>query len=60
MLGDGPFLAGADVTLADISVSCALGNWKGALDKALPDKLVAYRERLAARPAYQRALTAHG
>jgi glutathione S-transferase len=59
MLGDGPFLAGADVTLADISVSCALGIWKGALGKALPDKLVAYREGLAARPAYQRALKAH-
>jgi len=49
----------ADVTLADISVSCALGIWKGALDKPLPDKLVVYRERLAARPAYQRALKAH-
>jgi len=59
MLGDGPCLAGADVTLADISVSCALGIWKGALGKPLPDKLVAYRERLAARPAYQRALKAH-
>src|SRR6476659_6307018 len=59
MLGDGPFLAGGDVTLADISVSCALGIWKGALDKPLPDKLVVYRERLAARPAYQRALKAH-
>jgi glutathione S-transferase len=41
-------------------VSCALGIWKGALGKALPDRLVAYRERLAARPAYQRALKAHG
>ena len=59
MLGDGPCLAGADVTLADISVSCALGIWKGALGKPLPDKLVAYRERLAARRAYQRALKAH-
>ena len=59
ILGDGPYLAGAGVTLADISVSCALGIWKGALGKPLPDKLVAYRERLAARPAYQRALKAH-
>jgi glutathione S-transferase len=55
-LGAEPFLAGASFTLADISVSCALGIWRGALGKALPDKLVAYRERLAARPAYQRAL----
>ncbi len=55
MLGAAPFLAGEDLTLADISVSCALGIWKGALGKALPDRLAAYRERLSARPAYQRA-----
>ncbi len=54
-LGSGPFLAGAEFTLADISVSCALGIWQGALDKAIPDPLVVYRERLAARAAYQRA-----
>lgn len=59
MLGGGPFFAGADITLADISVSFALGIWNGALGKTLPDKLVAYRQRLAARPAYQRALAAH-
>ena len=40
-------------------MSCALGIWKDALGKPLPDKLVAYRERLAARRAYQRALKAH-
>jgi glutathione S-transferase len=56
MLGANPFLAGANFTLADISVSTALGIWRGALGKSLPDPLVAYRERLAARPAYQRAL----
>jgi len=55
MLGSDPFLAGSDLTLADISVSTALGIWRGALDGALPDKLVAYHERMAARPAYQRA-----
>jgi glutathione S-transferase len=49
------FLIGAELTLADISVSCAMGIWVGALGKPLPAKLVAYRERLAARPAYQRA-----
>jgi glutathione S-transferase len=59
-LGADPYLAGADFTLADISVSCSLAMWRGALGQALPDKLVAYRERLAARPAYQRALKAHG
>ena len=54
-LGASPYLAGADVTLADISVSCALGIWQGALNKTIPAELVAYRARLAARPAYQRA-----
>jgi glutathione S-transferase len=55
LLGDGPYLAGAELTLADICVSTTLGIWRGALGKPLPDALVAYRERLAARPAYQRA-----
>jgi glutathione S-transferase len=55
-LGAGPFLAGADLTLADISVCCALGTWSGGLGGTLPDSLVAYRERLAARPTYQRAV----
>ena len=55
MLGSNPFLAGSDLTLADISVSTALGIWRGALGGALPDKLVAYQERMSARPAYRRA-----
>lgn len=55
LLGDNPYLAGDALTLADISVSTALGIWHGALGHALPDTLTAYRERLAARPAYQRA-----
>lgn len=55
MLGPNPFLAGASFTLADISVSCALGIWRGALGHALSDQLSAYQERIAARPAYQRA-----
>jgi glutathione S-transferase len=55
MLGSDPFLAGDELTLADISASTALGIWRGALGGALPDKLVAYQERTAARPAYQRA-----
>lgn len=59
-LGDGPFLAGDSLTLADISVSTALGIWHGALDGALSPTLAAYRERIAARPAYQRALAARG
>jgi glutathione S-transferase len=55
MLGSASFLAGGDLTLADISVSTALGIWRGALGGALPDKLAGYQERMAARPAYQRA-----
>ena len=55
ILGDNPCLAGQNFTLADISISTAFGMWKGALGKSVPDKLAAYRDRLAARPAYQRA-----
>jgi len=58
ILGDNPFLAGAHFTLADIAMSTTLGLWKGALGKSLPVKLLAYRERLAKRPAYERALKA--
>ncbi|WP_095976898.1 glutathione S-transferase family protein [Melittangium boletus] len=54
-LGDGPYLAGARFSLADIAVSTTLGLWRGALGKTLPDPLAAYQERLAARPAHQRA-----
>jgi glutathione S-transferase len=57
-LGSNPYLAGGTFTLADISVSTALDMWKGALGKPVPDKLAAWRERLAARPAYQRAQAA--
>lgn len=53
-LGDG-FLVGDDLTLADISVSTAMGMYRGALDKALPEKLAAYQDRVQARPEYQRA-----
>jgi glutathione S-transferase len=59
-LGDNPFLVGSHLTLADISVACALGIWTGALQLPLPGKLVEYRERLAQRPAYQRAQKAQG
>lgn len=55
VLGDQPYLAGADVTLADIAIATSLGVWVGALGKTLPDKLIAYRQRLADRPAYKRA-----
>lgn len=60
LLGENQFLAGNDLTLADISIGTALGIWKGALGKAIPDTLAAYRDRLAARPAYQRAVNRQG
>jgi glutathione S-transferase len=58
MLGDAPYFAGNTFTLADIAISTSLGIWQGALKKPIPDKLVAFRERLSERPAYQRALKA--
>jgi glutathione S-transferase len=57
MLGANPYLAGSSFTLADIALDTAFGMWVGALGKALPDKLAAYRARLQERPAYQRALS---
>ncbi len=58
LLGENSFLAGDRLSLADMCMSTALGIWKGALGKPIPDRLAAYRERLAAQPAYQRALKA--
>ena len=55
LIGGRSYLVGDDLTLADISVSCGLGMWQGALGGQLPDALTAYQERLRARPAYQRA-----
>jgi len=49
------YLVGEEPTLADISVSCGLGIWQGALGGELAAPLVAYQERLRARPTYQRA-----
>jgi glutathione S-transferase len=49
------FLVGDALTLADLSVSCGLKIWQAALDGVLPAGLKAYQERLALRPAYQRA-----
>jgi glutathione S-transferase len=57
--GNGGFLVGRELTLADISVSCAVSIWRGALGKELPENVQAYMERMAARPAYQRAVKAN-
>jgi glutathione S-transferase len=55
ILGDNPYLVGKEPTIADMAITTTLGIWQGALGKPVPEKLVPYRERLAARPAYQRA-----
>jgi glutathione S-transferase len=55
LLHNRSFLVGEDLTLADISVSCGLGIWQGALGGHLPEGLMAYQDRLRARPQYQRA-----
>jgi glutathione S-transferase len=56
-LAAGPFLAGAQFTLADISTGYVIGIARGALADQLdiPPTLLAYHDRLQERPAYQRA-----
>jgi glutathione S-transferase len=53
-LGDGPYLLGDRFTAADISVGYTVGiaRWLGA---DLPSALLAYHDRVQARPAHQRA-----
>jgi glutathione S-transferase len=55
LLGDDPYLAGANFSLADIAIATALGIRQGALGQAPSARLAAYRERLMTRPAYARA-----
>ena len=55
---EGPHVAGAEFSLADIAIVTIFGIWRGALGKALPGRLAAYQERIKERPAYQRAQTA--
>ena len=55
---EGPYLAGAEFTLADIAIVTILGIWRGALGKVLPDRLADYQARLTTRPAYARAQAA--
>lgn len=58
-LSGGPFLCGDRFTLADISVSCAIGtieSW-ASLDELAPYPTVqAWFERVLARPAWQRMI----
>ncbi len=57
-LGERHFLVGADLTLADICIASILGVWRGALGKTAPPTIAAWLDRLAERPAYQRARAA--
>jgi glutathione S-transferase len=59
-LGDNDYLVGGRLTVADMAFSTALGIWRGALGGVLSDRLAAYHAKLAARPAYQRAVAAMG
>ncbi len=60
LLGDAEFLAGGRLTLADISVSTALGMWRGALGKTLSPRLAAYQDRLHALASHERAMVQAG
>jgi glutathione S-transferase len=60
VLGDGPFIAGEQFTVADISLSTSLQMWCGPLGGALPAALAAYQEQGTARSAYARACRANG
>jgi glutathione S-transferase len=55
LVHDSSFFVGDSLTIADISVSCGLGIWQGALGGQLPEALAAYQEGLRSRAAYQRA-----
>ena len=58
ILGERAFFVGDGLTLADIAISTSLGMWQGALGKDIPPGLAAHRERMAERPAYQKAKAA--
>jgi len=59
-LGDGDYLVAGRLTLADMAFATALGIWRGALGGVLNERLASYHAKLAARPAYQRAVAAMG
>ena len=58
LLTRAPYLAGDTLTLADISVGYGVGIARSpmlGMEGDLPPALLAYHDRLTARPAYQRA-----
>ena len=61
MLARAPYLAGETFTLADISVGYGVGIARSpmlGMESDLSSALLAYHDRLIARPAYQRAAAA--
>ena len=60
LLGNGPFFAGEQFTIADIAMSTAFLMWCGPLGGKLPTALAAYQDRATARLAYARASKANG
>ncbi len=58
LLGDGPYLMGAEPVIPDILLAHCCG-WAAGLGLDLPDPLRAHMTAMRARPAFRRAL-AHG
>jgi glutathione S-transferase len=59
-LGDQPYLLGDRFTIADGYLVYAMRSWQKLAKQELPAELVAYYQRLAARPAVAAALEAEG
>lgn len=57
LLGEAPYLAGEAFTIADISVGYAIGVARAMMnmEREMAPALLAYHDRLTARPAFQRA-----
>lgn len=54
-LGDGPFLMGGTMTIPDILLAHCM-RWAGAANFPVTDaRIIAHRDRMLARPAFQRA-----
>jgi glutathione S-transferase len=53
---DGPYLFGAQLSVADILLTTCL-DWAASERISMPEAAVRYQKRIALRPAYQSALT---
>jgi glutathione S-transferase len=54
---DGPFVAGADMSIADILLSHCIGWAANAKFDVTNDRLIAHNEMMRARPAFKEALS---